>query len=132
MSRVAVTGGTRTRWHGFLARGVDGGRAVAHGLVFCALAAIGRVPLAGLAMIFLYVIRGAGELMGFPGGPDPDKLGLVPALVLIAAVPASRWLAQLTRSLAGGWCRVAIAAPYRPMPSDASPSIAKLLLRRAA
>jgi len=130
MSGAVVTGGTRTWWRRCLERAVDGAVAAVRGLVLCGLAAIGLIPLAGVALTLLYVMRGAGELLGLHGGPYPGKLGAA-TIALIASIPASRRLAKFTRYLAGRWCRVAIAAPYRPMPRDAEPNLVKLLVRRA-
>jgi signal transduction histidine kinase len=131
MSGGVVTGGTRTWRYRSLARAGDSGRALGRGLVFCALGAIGLLPLAGIALILLYLVRGAGVLLGQPGGPDPSRVDSGIQFIIIAAVPASRWLARLTRSLVSRWCQVAIAAPYRPEPRDAEPSLIKLLVRRA-
>jgi signal transduction histidine kinase len=132
MSGGAVTSGRRTWWDRSLARGFGGGQALARGLVFSLLAAIGLLPLAGVAMIGMYVIRGAADLLGLlQGGPDPSRLSALTQLIIITSVLASRSLARLTRSLASRWFGVAIVAPYRPLATNAEPSLVKLLIRRA-
>jgi signal transduction histidine kinase len=89
----------------------DGILAGARGLAFCGLMVAGTAPL--LAALFV--------LRFFLVNPHPTheqnvKLGLL--LVAIAAsVQTTRQLANLTRRLAGHWCGVAIAVPYRPRPA---------------
>jgi signal transduction histidine kinase len=102
--------------------------AAARGLALALVALAGFVPLA--------VILGAAGLVAFgPGflivdnGRPPESRVLLAVLVTGAgaglawfgiprALLGLRRLAGLTRELAGRWCGVPIADPYRPLPAD--------------
>jgi signal transduction histidine kinase len=138
MGGEAVAGGPRARWLAPLSLTAEHGKAVGRGLVLFALAALGLVPLAGPVLIVVYLVQGTDELVHWLGGTDSGgsgpilaRLGLIPVLVIVVALPAVRWVSRLTRSLASKWCGVAIAVPYRPLPGDAERSLVRLLRRRA-
>jgi signal transduction histidine kinase len=93
---------------GALAWTTRGSTAVGRGLVLGALALVAAALAIGSVLALVLLIRFGGH--AFRVG-DPR---LVAVLVLIpAGVAGVRPLARLTRSLAGPWCHVQIATPYR-------------------
>jgi len=99
-----------------------------HGVAFAGLMLAGLgLLLVILASVFLTAL-GFGVLALAGGLPGDQRMLL--ALLLVGAglgigrffVPATlvalRGLANLTRRLAGEWCGVTIAEPYRPPPAD--------------
>jgi len=127
MSGGAMTPGTRVRrrrrrswsWIG------EGIVAVARGLVFFALMLAGAGPLLALLLVLVLALEALRSLGAhrFEGagltrqGPDLTRLGLLPLAIIASSVLATRWLAGLTRGLAGRWCGTPVAAPYRPFPA---------------
>ena len=98
----------------------DGLVAAGRGLVFCGLMLLGAVLLAALAAALVVTLRMTGQ----NHGPRDSTLRLILALLLIpCSLLGARCLARLTRRLAGKWCGVPIAVPYRPPPDgeEASP-----------
>jgi signal transduction histidine kinase len=98
----------------------DGLVAAGRGLVFCGLMLLGAVLLAALAAAMFVTLRMTGQ----NHGPRDSTLRLILALLLIpCSLLGARCLARLTRRLAGKWCGVPIAVPYRPPPDgeEASP-----------
>ncbi len=104
--------------------------AAARGLALTAVALAGLVPLAAILAAAGLVALGAAILAGSFGGPADQRV-LLAVLVTGAGaglgwfvIPATllglRRLTGLTRELAGRWCGVAIADPYRPLPADRS------------
>ncbi|HEY2262847.1 MAG TPA: histidine kinase [Streptosporangiaceae bacterium] len=102
--------------------------AAVRGLVLAAITLAGVAPLAVIAAAASLVALGGGLLADSYGG-TPDERILLAVLVIGAGgslawfgIPKSflglRRLAGLTRDLAGRWCGVPIADPYRPLPPD--------------
>jgi signal transduction histidine kinase len=99
--------------------------AAVHGLEFGALALAGAGLLLALAAPVALAALGLGLFVSIPGGGGILVLRAVLALAAAAGlvrfgVPAIllaiRRLASLTRRLAGEWCGVPVALPYRPPP----------------
>ncbi len=134
MSGTAPTRNTR---HGPLSWVAEGITAARRGLALCGLMLGGAAVLADLVLALLVLGSGGSAIGGHPGNatalPKPPSLGppgpgpagpggpevrpwfLVVILLIPVSVLAVRWLAGLTRSLAGQWCGVRIAVPYRPL-----------------
>jgi len=89
--------------------------AEARGLALFALALVGLIPVAGLALGLDLLVNFGGATVD--NGLDRRLLGLV---VMLAGAAVVRWQAGLTRRLAGQWCGVAIAVPYRQVPPGAA------------
>jgi signal transduction histidine kinase len=98
--------------------------AAARGLALCGLPLAGAGLVLALAAPLVFAGLGAGFLLKPPPWMPPALrvapfAGLaVSLLVLPSALAAMRRLAHQTRRLAGAWCGVAIAEPYRPVPGD--------------
>jgi signal transduction histidine kinase len=92
------------------------------GLVFCLLTLAGMVPLLAVAVIIVEAHDLLRALIGErPEGPAlTANLGVTPVVLILCSLLGVRWLANVTRRLAGQWCGVRIASPYRPAPGDAS------------
>ncbi len=102
--------------------------AAVRGLALAVVALAGFVPLAVILAAAGLVAFGPGYLIIDNGNP-PESRVLLAVLVTGAGaglawsgVPKTllgqRRLASLTRGLAGRWCGVPIADPYRPLPPD--------------
>jgi signal transduction histidine kinase len=94
--------------------GLGGGlSAAAHGVAFCALAAVELLAVTGLVLSADLLLRG-GDILG-----RPDRS--IRLLAAIALIPVCmiiiRRLARLTRTLAPQWCGVLIPSPYRQLPA---------------
>ncbi|HXP19133.1 MAG TPA: histidine kinase [Streptosporangiaceae bacterium] len=101
-------GPRRTVW----SRAGEGLVAAARGLGFFGLMLAGTVPL--LALVLIAAL--AFEVLGGRHRPlDMSRLIFI-LVPLACTVPAVRWLARLTRRLAGRWCGVPISDPYLPRP----------------
>jgi signal transduction histidine kinase len=102
--------------------------AAARGLVMCGLplAATGLVLAVCAPVVFAGL--GAGFLLKPPPGITPGRgaapfVGLALSLLLLPSIPAAmRRLANRARRIAGAWCGVPVAQPYRPVPSNANAS----------
>jgi signal transduction histidine kinase len=97
-------------------------RAPGRGLALCGLMLAGAALAAVLAVSVLALalaVTGGGMHTGRNLG-----LGVAGLTVFVPALPrallAARWLATRTRRLAGEWCGVPIADPYRPPPPAAA------------
>jgi hypothetical protein len=101
--RQARRGG-RWSWIG------EGFVAAAHGLVFFGLVLAGAALLAAVVV----ALRAVGGLA--PVGLRGPWLVLVALVLIPACLLGVRWVAGQTRRLAGTWCGVPIAVPYRPAP----------------
>jgi len=106
----------------------EGAAAACRGLALATLALAGAALLVALAAGLMILVR-------LPGYSGPSNHGGLLGLVFVAVViPGSllciRRLAGLTRSLAGKWCGVPIAVPYRPVPGGEGISPWSLLRRR--
>jgi signal transduction histidine kinase len=102
--------------------------AVARGLALCGLPLAGAVLVVALAAPLAFAGFGAGFLLN-PAGWMPPALraapfaGLAVSLLLLPSVLlVMRRLANQARRLAGAWCGVLIAGPYRPVPGDGKAS----------
>jgi signal transduction histidine kinase len=123
---AAATWG-RAAWSAFAASVVALGR----DLVFAGLSLAGLVPVAGLLSVVAFLTDFANWLADRSGGPSTSRLGVLPVLLVFAALPTARWLAVTTRKLAGRWCGVTIGVPYRPVPRRADASLRAQLWLRA-
>jgi signal transduction histidine kinase len=96
------------------------GRAFAgfwHCLVFSALLLLGLGPILAVLVTIISVRDIILELAGQPaGGPYLTALGAAPDVAVLCTLLYLRWLANLTRRLAGRWCGTSIGLPYRPRP----------------
>jgi signal transduction histidine kinase len=98
--------------------------AAARGLALCGLPLAGAGLVLALAAPLVFAGLGAGFLLKPPPWMPPAVrvapfAGLaVSLLVLPSVLAAVRRLAHQTRRLAGAWCGVPIAEPYRPVPGD--------------
>jgi signal transduction histidine kinase len=96
--------------------------AAARGLALCGLPLAGAGLVLALAAPLVFAGLGAGFLLNPPPWMPPALraapfAGLAVSLLLFpAALAALRRLARRGRRLAGAWCGVPIAEPYRPMP----------------
>jgi signal transduction histidine kinase len=117
VSGTAMTPGPQVR-RGPLAWVGEGLVAAARGLAFC-LAFCG-LTLAGAAALLAAPALVLAVLL--PGdaltiGPDHYHLWLILAVTLVpCGLVSMRWVAGLTRWLAGMWSGVPIAVPYQPAP----------------
>jgi signal transduction histidine kinase len=113
-----VSGGTQTPGRQARRRGRwtwigEGMVAAAHGLVLFGLALAG----VGLLAVIVLVGRALAESRSrAPGGLSGPWWVLVALMLIPASLLGVRWLAGQTRRLAGTWCGVPIAVPYRPVP----------------
>jgi signal transduction histidine kinase len=102
--------------------------AAVRGLALAAIALAGVAPLAVIVVAASLVALGGGLLAGAYGGTPAERVLL--AVLVIGAGAGLAWfgipktflglrrLASLARELAGRWCGVPIADPYRPLPED--------------
>jgi len=90
-----------------------------HSLAFSALLLLGLGPLLAVLIVILEawdtIMTLAGQRMG---GPYLTSAGATPVVLILATLLYLRWLANLTRSLAGRWCGTPILQPYRPAPQQ--------------
>jgi signal transduction histidine kinase len=87
------------------------------GLVFLSLILAGLVPLLAVAIFFLLLVSLWRDLLGLTAqGPSLAGIGLPLTLLIFASLLYVRPLTSLTRQLAGQWCGVPIAPPYRQAP----------------
>ena len=118
MSGRTVAARASGRWRAAWSWVGDGLVAAARGLVFFMLMLVGLAPLLALTLAAYLAIRVLRTLGGARmHGPLVTRLGLWPLLIIGSSVLGVRWLAGLTRALAGRWCGTSIAAPYRPLPA---------------
>jgi hypothetical protein len=102
--------------------------AAARGLALCGLALAGTGLVLALAAPLAFAGFGAGFLLKTPPWMSPPLraapfAGLaVSLLLLLSVLAAMRRLANQARRLAGAWCGVLIAEPYRPVPGDGKAS----------
>ena len=96
--------------------------AAARGLALCGLPLAGAGLVLALAAPVVFAGLGAGFLLNPPSWM-PDALraapfaGLAVSLLLLPSILlAMRRLANRARQLAGAWCGVPVAEPYRPVP----------------
>jgi signal transduction histidine kinase len=99
----------------------------------CRGLALAGLALAGAALLIALAV-GLAVLLRLPTYSGATSHGGLLRLVFVAVViPGSllciRYLARLTRSLAGKWCGVPIAVPYRPVPGGEGASPRSLLGR---
>ena len=89
-----------------------------HGLVFFGLALLGIGPVLAV-VVAVVVFRSIFMRLTGQWGAGPYLGGADPALVvlILGTLLYLRWLARLTRRLAGRWCGTVIASPYRPAPA---------------
>jgi signal transduction histidine kinase len=87
----------------------EGAVAAVRGLAFCGLAVAGSGPL----LFLVLAVHFAGSHAAPVQHAGRSFLELI---LIVASVLATRWLARLTRQLAGQWCGVPIDSPYRPRP----------------
>lgn len=98
--------------------------AAARGLALCGLPLAGAGLVLALAAPLVFAALGAGFLLNPPPWMPPAVraapfAGLAVSLLLLPSVlTAMRRLANQARRLAGAWCGVPIADPYRPLPGD--------------
>jgi signal transduction histidine kinase len=92
----------------------DGILACARGLAFCGLMVAGAGPVLAVLFVLRFVVSDA-----HPTHTQNVKLGFLLVLI-VGSLLATRPLANLTRRLAGQWCGVPIAVPYRPRPAVVS------------
>jgi len=100
--------------------------ATVRGMALAALMAAGLGLLLVILAPVLLTALGAGILIVGNGGPRDQRMLLVLLAVgtglglarfaLPAALLGIRWLARLTRQLAGDWCGVPVAGRYAPPP----------------
>jgi signal transduction histidine kinase len=116
-------------WRGRLqSRAGQGVIAAARGLALCGLPLAGAGLVLALAAPLAFAGLGAGFLLNPPSWMPPALraapfAGLAVSLLLFPSVlAATRRLAHQARRLAGAWCGVPIAKPYRPMPGDGKAS----------
>ena len=101
--------------------------AATRGVAFAALMAAGIGLLIVIAGGLFFTALGAGVLVVGNGGPRDQRvllallaIGTGLSLLRFALPPALlgiRWLARLTRQLAGDWCDVPVAERYAPPPA---------------
>jgi len=100
------------------------------GLALAAVALAGFVPLLAILAAVGLTGLGVAGLILITGQPQHDQRVPLVLLVLVAGLALARFgipgtlaglrrLASLTRQLAGRWCGVPIAEPYRPLPAGA-------------
>src|ERR1022692_3449562 len=131
MSGRTVAARASGRWRAAWSWVGDGLVAAARGLVFFMLMLVGLAPLLALTLAAYLAIRVLRTLGGARlHGPLVTRLGLWPLLIIGSSVLGVRWLAGLTRQLAGRWCGTPIAAPYRPLPAGQHISVWWWLRRR--
>ena len=86
-----------------------------HSLAFSALISLGLGPVLAVVIAIVeawdLIVTLAGQR---PGGPYLNNTGVTPILLILCTLLYLRWLANLTRSLAGQWCRTLIRGPYGP------------------
>jgi len=89
-----------------------------HALAFSGLLLLGLGPLLAALLVPVEIQQVALWLAGtHPAGPVLTQgTGAMPAVLILCTVVYLRWLADTTRRLAGRWCGVHIARPYRPAP----------------
>ncbi len=99
----------------WLGRGIIG---VGRGLVFLGLILAGLIPLLAVAIVVVFVVAAFRQLIGLSAqGPSQSGLGVPLTMLIFASLLYLRPLASLTRQLAGQWCGVPIARPYRQPPA---------------
>jgi signal transduction histidine kinase len=101
--------------------------AATRGVAFAGLMLAGLGLLIVIASGLFFAALGAGVLIAGNGGPRDQRVllallavGTGLGLLRFALPPALlgiRWLARLTRQLAGDWCGVPIAGQYAPPPA---------------
>jgi signal transduction histidine kinase len=101
--------------------------AATRGVAFAGLMLAGLGLLIVIASGLFFTVLGAGVLIVGKGGPRDQRVllallavGTGLGLLRFALPPALlgiRWLARLTRQLAGDWCGVPIADRYAPPPA---------------
>jgi signal transduction histidine kinase len=98
--------------------------ASARGLAMCGLTLAAAGLVLALAAPLVFVGLGAGFALNPPSWMSPGLRAApfagvaVSLFLLLPALLAMRRLANQTRRLAGAWCGVPIAEPYRPLPGD--------------
>jgi signal transduction histidine kinase len=91
-----------------------------HSLTFSALLLLGLGPVLAAVIVILEAWDTIMTLAGQrAGGPYLTSSGATPVVLILATLLYLRWLANLTRSLAGQWCGTLILRPYRPAPHQA-------------
>jgi signal transduction histidine kinase len=120
-----MTPGSPSRSGTWLGRGIVGS---ARGLAFCGLMLAGTGLLLALTGAMAATVLIYRRIIFDHTGPSNGlQLGLilvatcvvlcVGRFALPAGLQAMRSLADLTRRLAGEWCGVPVASPYRPLPA---------------
>ncbi len=90
-----------------------------HSLAFSALLLLGLGPVLAVVIAILEAWELIMTLAGQrAGGPYLNNTGVAPILVILCTLLYVRWLANLTRRLAGRWCGTLILKPYRPAPQQ--------------
>lgn len=85
--------------------------AAVRGLAFFVLMLAGTGPLMAVVLLLALIVNRIG-----PNHPLNTQVASQLLVLTACTVPLTRWLTGLTRRLAGRWCGVPIAAPYRPPP----------------
>ncbi len=86
-------------------------------LAFSSLLVLGLGPVLAVIVAVIEVWDGILSLAGArAGGPYLNKNGLTPVVLILCTLLYLRWLANLTRRLAGRWCGIQIVRPYRLPP----------------
>jgi signal transduction histidine kinase len=113
VSPTAVRPSRRGLWP-FARRSVAG---FWHSLAFSALLLLGLGPVLAVLIAILEVWDSIMTLAGQrTGGPYLTSTGATTIVLILCTVLYLRWLANLTRSLAGRWCGTLILQAYRPVP----------------
>jgi signal transduction histidine kinase len=90
-----------------------------HSVGFSSLLLIGLGPVLAVLVAISEIRDAFLTLAGQrPGGPYLNDTGLTPVVLILCTLLYLRWLANLTRRLAGRWCGVQILRPYRPAPPE--------------
>ena len=112
-SPTAATASRRGLWL-FARRSLTG---FWHSLAFSGLLLLGLGPVLAVVIAIVeawdLIVTLAGQRAG---GPYLNNTGVTPIVLILCTLLYLRWLANLTRSLAGRWCGTLILQPYRPAP----------------